>query len=676
MATNSAPVHDLPDEFSLGAWRVRPAEGVLLGAGRQVRLEPKVAALLAYLARRRDRMVSKEELLSAVWSEATVAPVALSRAISELRRALGDDPKVPRYIETYPKRGYRLVAAVGEAHSPAPPPDARPRARLVLRAALVAVAVLTIGSQARIQHAADDRPVVLVEPFRSLGTDTESRQFAAGLTEDVLAQLSRLDDMRVLETARAASVRLEASATRLEGTVRRADGHLRIVARLVARESGAQLWSEAFDRDLGRALDVQRDVAVRVVHGMRVHGLRRYPPPGPGRASGVERQPDAYDLFRAGHNVLARRDLKGVLTAQEAFERALRLDPDFALGRTGLALALAMRTTLTGDRAHAHLGLREARRVVEAAPDLPEGHHAEGRNDVVLHRFTAALKAVDEALRLQPDFLLPLWDRSTILAQQGETDRALQAVRDLYERDYPSWRGSVRSRLGVRLLELGLDDEARHWLEAALRVEPQAEPASEALAALDIYAGDRGAARRRLSEWVDADPSSRSSRLTLGWLDLLDGDAAEARRQAEHALALPGEPTLARLLLATVEVQSGHRNRAEPLLHEVEGLSRAAMNDGSEWWGDPWALAAVAALRNDPRGAADWYGKAVQAGRRDTRWDRLEPAFANVRRFPAFVAHLEEAEARVLRMRGRIAALPPPPVQEAECDRRALSTTS
>jgi DNA-binding winged helix-turn-helix (wHTH) protein len=89
-----------PEEVVLGAWRVRLREGRLIAAGREVRLEPRVAALLAYLVHRRGRLVSKEELLSEVWSEAVVAPVALSRAVSELRRALDDDPRAPRYIET------------------------------------------------------------------------------------------------------------------------------------------------------------------------------------------------------------------------------------------------------------------------------------------------------------------------------------------------------------------------------------------------------------------------------------------------------------------------------------------------------------------------------------------------------------------------------------------------
>ena len=87
-------------------------DGSLARDGQQERVEPKVMAVLAYLASRRGEVASKEEILAAVWPDAVVEEGALARCVSELRRVLGDDPKKPRYIETLPRRGYRLVAEV------------------------------------------------------------------------------------------------------------------------------------------------------------------------------------------------------------------------------------------------------------------------------------------------------------------------------------------------------------------------------------------------------------------------------------------------------------------------------------------------------------------------------------------------------------------------------------
>lgn len=648
----------LPDELVLGDWRVRPAEGVLLAPGRQLRLEPKVAALLSYLIRHRDRMVSKEELLSAVWPDVVVAPVALARAVSELRRALDDDPRTPRYIETYPKRGYRLVA-------PEPTPAraaGRPAKAWVAAAAALTLCILAAGSQLRTERRPVGPPLVVVSPFRSLSGDAESTRFAAGLTEDVLSQLSRIGDVRVVQASEAAAPRTTGLATTLEGSVRRDDGQIRIVARLVERGSGAPLWTETYDRAAGDALGVQRDVAVRVVHGLRVYGLgprgltraRLEPPP-------VEAEPTAYDLFRRGRELLARRDLRGVLTGQEAFERSLRMDPGFALGRTGLVLALAMRTTLTGEPAHARRGLQEAQRVAAASPDLPEAHQALGRVLLALHRYDDALVADEAALRLQPAFLMPLADRAEAWARQGRLDLSYAAILDLYARNYAPWQGGMRTAIGAHLLEFGFDADARAWLEAALWVEPQRHEANEALARLEVLQGNRPAGRRRLARWVDADPACRSARLLLGQLALLDGDLAQARAQFEGALALPGDPLVAKLLLAAALSRAGAPDRAEPLLREVEALSRSALSDGSQWWGHPWSLGAVAALRRDARAAADFYDKALTAGRREARWDRIDPLFENVRQDPAFAAALHRADALVTGMRP--SGTPPRPPQ-------------
>ena len=96
--------------FRLAEWSVRPAEGTASGAGTTVRLEPKVMDVLVYLATHAGRVVPKDELLGAVWPDTHVQDVVLARGISEARRLLGDDARRPRFIETLPKRGYRLIA--------------------------------------------------------------------------------------------------------------------------------------------------------------------------------------------------------------------------------------------------------------------------------------------------------------------------------------------------------------------------------------------------------------------------------------------------------------------------------------------------------------------------------------------------------------------------------------
>src|SRR6266545_1686808 len=101
-----------PGRFRLDSWSVHPAEGTLSSDGHLVRLEPRVMDVLVYLAAEPGEVVSKEDLLEAVWGGAYIEEGVLAQAIHSLRKALGDDARQPRFIQTIPKRGYRLVAAV------------------------------------------------------------------------------------------------------------------------------------------------------------------------------------------------------------------------------------------------------------------------------------------------------------------------------------------------------------------------------------------------------------------------------------------------------------------------------------------------------------------------------------------------------------------------------------
>ena len=114
----------MTDRFNLGEWQVEPELNTITRAGREIRLEPNVMALLVCLSERAGAVVSKDELMRQVWTERCVTDGVLTTSIWELRRALGDDAKNPRFIQTVPRKGYRLIAPVSmraEMNDPAPP---------------------------------------------------------------------------------------------------------------------------------------------------------------------------------------------------------------------------------------------------------------------------------------------------------------------------------------------------------------------------------------------------------------------------------------------------------------------------------------------------------------------------------------------------------------------------
>lgn len=125
----------------LGDWRAQRTTGELTGPQGSERLEPKVMDLLFLLASKPGAAFTKDDIMAALWPDVIVGDDTLARAVSRLRKALGDDPKAPRYIETLPKRGYRLIAAVSPASADDLPPAARPPAKWLPAAALAAAAL-------------------------------------------------------------------------------------------------------------------------------------------------------------------------------------------------------------------------------------------------------------------------------------------------------------------------------------------------------------------------------------------------------------------------------------------------------------------------------------------------------------------------------------------------------
>src|SRR5213592_2691432 len=167
----------------VGDWTVEPALNQLSAAGKTVKLEPKAMATLIYLANRPGQVVSREALLSAVWPGVVVGDDSLTQVVIKLRKALGDDPDRPTYIQTVTKRGYRLVATVlRPAGTAAPPVRRRPhRVRWIAGAAALALLVATglwwsAGQQARRLSPGPvvdvaQAPTLAIAPFEALSKD-------------------------------------------------------------------------------------------------------------------------------------------------------------------------------------------------------------------------------------------------------------------------------------------------------------------------------------------------------------------------------------------------------------------------------------------------------------------------------------------------------------------------
>ena len=477
--------------ISFGQFRIMPRGGLMAG-NREVRLTPKALALLSFLAKHPNEVVTKDELFAAVWPNTDVGDAALVTCIQELRKALRDNARRPRYIETLHRRGYRFI---GKTSAGQPADDATQAAALQL----------------------PDRPSIAVLPFTNMSEDPDQEHFADGITEDLITGLSRIRWLFVIarnstfvykhravdvkQVARELGVRYV-----LEGSVRRAGSQLRISAQLIDATSGAHHWAERYDRDVDKVFAVQDEITNSVASAIEPYLLA---------AEGVRalsRQSDdlgAWELVARAQTYFWRMTKDDCKQAMDELKRAVDAYPDYAPARSLLAFCLmfaahmgwtdrsrdlvlgrehAMRAIALDDRdpwAHIALGywalmekrtevsIAAFRRAVEINPNSAAAHTHLGHGLSFAGRDREAIEHAEGAIRLSPfDPMLAL-NLGTIAVSHYVAGRYEEALKYTTEasRIRQGFQGAHRLRC-ASLAQMGRIDEARAHFLTVRRQQP------------------------------------------------------------------------------------------------------------------------------------------------------------------------------------------------------------
>lgn len=357
-------------DFRLGQWLVRPSLNTVSHNGASFRVEPKVMAVLMCLAHHPGEPVPKEQLLKTVWADTFVTDDVLTRSISELRRVFEDDAKDSRFIQTIPRRGYRLVAPVVLVNGASGQATTAPvtvgggylhSRRTVFLALLIVVPLLVAGLtlwnvpdlRRWLSQRTSTPPIhsLAVLPLKNLSDDPSQNYFAYGMAEELIANLSQI---RMLKVVSHTSVLQYEKTDKLvpqiarelgvdaviEGSVQRSADRVRITAQLIYAPKDANLWARTYDRDLSDVLALQSTVAKEIAEEIRVQM-------SPGESSHLARSrvvnPQALQAYWKGQYYLSSlrensyaKDI-GRATQEEEFrqasayfDEAIRLDPNYA----------------------------------------------------------------------------------------------------------------------------------------------------------------------------------------------------------------------------------------------------------------------------------------------------------------------------------------------------------
>ncbi len=505
--------------------------------------------LLLVLIHAAPAVVSNDDLMARVWPGLVVSPETLSQRVKLLRGALGDDPRAPRYVAGLRGRGYRLIPEVRPVEEALPrislqaspvqsesPPlrpietetalqpqrPARTRTNVVVGviAALALMGIATYAVFALRPQPAAPKPdsvtvvglpprTVAVLPFENLSPDPANEYLALGMAEMVLNRLASVSELVVIARSssfKSAEAKADARETGrklnarylVEGGVQRDGDKLRVTARLIDAQSGAQLQALHFDRALADIFSIQDEIAEKVAGALEASLSKTAAVDARGaRTANL----NAYLAYLQGRALLAKFTVSGFDAAIEQFERAIALDPNFAAAYVGLADAQMWAVWGRGDY----------------SPSAP--------------RVAGAAALIDKALALDPYLGEAYVARASVRSDEASAQMEADFRKGL-ELD-PS-NGPGLTRFADFLYQTGRVAEARALLDRALLVDPLSARAYYLRSALTETAAET---EQMLIAALKIDPQFTGALKQLSLLRAMRGEFAEGVMLAERAIA-------------------------------------------------------------------------------------------------------------------------------------------
>lgn len=618
--------------FRFGSFELHCASGELRKSGLRIHLEDQPFRLLAALVERQGELLTREELRTALWPDGTYVDFdrSLNRAINKVRLALGDSAANPRFIETLPRRGYRFVAPVarvdlGNEHAlsaleatsptePVPPiaeqerasepiplPTMKPHHRWWAVGAVVALAAAAtaIVSYERVKPIS----AIAVLPFEDMSGDPEQRYFADGMTDQLIADLSRIDSLRVI--SRQSVTHYDESSKTLseiagelnvgaivEGSVARASERVRVNARLVRLPNEQVVWTRTYERNATDILTLQSELAQSIADQVGAVITPEEHKRLATQARPVD--PELHALYLRGRFLALEPSLNMRQQGIQMLEEVVEKDPTYVPAHAALAEAWFQLSSFYLPPVEAMPKAKAAaRKAIQLNPECDSARATLGR----IHLFYD-------------------WDWQA-------AEEQLRTALDLNPNSSVAYRGLAGLRISV-----GRNDEALEAVEHGLRLDPMAlwtrfESVFVYTLALRYDNAIRQA--RRNLDWA---PGFALQRAVLGALYAEKGQFTDAVREAEAAVEGQRIPTTLSFL-AHVYAMAGRRADAERVLAELSTLAE-------QQYVCPYEVATAFAVLGSSDDAFAWMDKGI-ASRADCMvWLRSEPWLESIRRDPRY----------------------------------------
>jgi TolB-like protein/DNA-binding winged helix-turn-helix (wHTH) protein/Tfp pilus assembly protein PilF len=638
MSTGADPL------IGFGAFQVDLRTGELRKSGVRIKLPEQPFQVLKTLLERPGELVSREELRQRLWSGETFVDFehGLNAAVRRLRDALGDSAETPQFIETLPRRGYRFIAPVIQppateeassrpeepTRSEALPPPALALAPSVTRARVLGIVATMVLVAAAFMWAfgyrsrstvrgestgTSGRSMLAVLPFENLTGDPEQEYLADGMTEELIAQLGRMDPSRLGVIARTSAMQFKKTTKRadqigselgvshlLEGSIRTTGGRIRVAVQLIETRHQSHVWAEQYERDVRDVLASQREVAEAIVPHI-TSSLAIAPSNAQADARRHSTIAEANEHYLRGRYYWSNDTADGYTKALEHFRSAIDLDPSFALAHSGLADTYV----LLG--ADGFMPMRDAYPLARTA-----ALKALALNDALgeAHTSMAAITA---------DYY---WD-------WVEADRHYARALALT----PNYDTALRY-YSFHLACMGRIEEALALARRAQRLDPVSPEAQMNVGMILYFARRYDDAIVAIKETFDLAPDFGPARILLGRVYVAKGMPDRAVDELKRAAALMGPRPDMTTPYAWVLARAGRPREARAMLDELRRIAKPR---------DPASirLAMIHIGLGETDRGFEWLEKAFEARDWQMVMLNVEPLFDPVRSDPRFAALVE-----------------------------------
>ncbi len=461
----------VPEALNIGGVTTNFSTHTLGSDNQQVRLEPKAMALLSYLARYQGQVVSREDIEAEIWKDVVVGYDALNILVGKLRKAFDDDPKSPRIIETIPKVGYRLIAEIGPVEPAASLPGTQRRERagqkgpgrvialagIVAGMVVVAVIFLWVSSGEKSDYPVrPTEPSLVVLPLKNISPDPGQESLSVAISEGITSGLSRFKDLFVISSDSANIYRDGTRAPQqigrelgvrylLTGNMQRAGDRLRINMQLVDSDTQSAVWAQNYDRIVNDIFLIQDEIIQSVTTALGEEIWRS-------AARGLDAKP-VNDFASVDYLLKAKEAFHGLTRestrrARDLIDKAINADP--SLGRPYLLMAwtyyLEFRAQWQDtdpealDKAMAYISQSE-----QKMGRTDEIHRLLAKINQVSGNFDKALVHSGQALKLNPNDGDLLATHAQMLTRAGDSEQAKHWIEEAMRRNphYPPWYAAV-----------------------------------------------------------------------------------------------------------------------------------------------------------------------------------------------------------------------------------------